>query len=96
MISSFKLSLQAEQDIDALFDYTEKEFSFDQALTYVLEFEPIFQLLIRNPELGKVRDEIKPGLRSIPKEAHVIFYRIMKNHIRIVRILHSSRDILRL
>ncbi len=93
MISSYALSLQAELDINVLFDYTEKEFGFDQAITYVSEFEPIFHLLIENPELGKVRDEIKPGLRSIPKDSHVIFYRIMRNHIRIVRILHSSQDV---
>lgn len=93
MISSYELSIHAELDINVLFDYTEKEFNFDQALIYVSGFESIFHLLIENPELGKARDEIKLGLRSIPKDSHVIFYRIMRNHIRIVRILHSSRDV---
>ncbi|MFD1615673.1 type II toxin-antitoxin system RelE/ParE family toxin [Gelatiniphilus marinus] len=32
------------------------------------------------------------GLYSITEQGHVIFYRILKNHIRIVRVLHGSKD----
>jgi toxin ParE1/3/4 len=57
------------------------------------DFEILFQRLVLNPELGKERKEIRAHLRSFPKGEHVVFYRIMENYIRIVRVLHGSRDL---
>lgn len=87
------LSEIADKDLEDIFDYTVDEFGFDQAEKYLLEIEEIFQNLIINPQIGKKRDEIKQGLYSFPKDNHIIFYRILDNHIRIVRVLHGSRDI---
>ena len=87
------LSEIADKDLEDIFDYTLDEFGFDQAEKYLLEIEGIFQNLIINPQIGKKRDEIKQGLYSFPKDNHIIFYRILDNHIRIVRVLHGSRDI---
>ena len=87
------LSEIADKDLEDIFDYTLDEFGFDQAEKYLLEIEEIFQNLIINPQIGKKRDEIKLGLYSFPKDNHIIFYRILDNHIRIVRVLHGSRDI---
>ncbi|MNK31092.1 Toxin ParE1 [compost metagenome] len=87
------LSEVADEDLDDIFDYTLDEFGFDQAEKYLLEIEEVFQSLLLNPELGKARNEIKQGLYSFPKDNHIIFYRILENHIRIVRVLHGSRDI---
>ena len=87
------LSEIADKDLEDIFDYTFDEFGFNQAEKYLLEIEEIFQHLIVNPQIGKKRDEIKQGLYSFPKDNHIIFYRILDNHIRIVRVLHGSRDI---
>ena len=87
------LSEIADKDFEDIFDLTLDEFGFDQAEKYLLEIEEIFQNLIINPQIGKKRDEIKQGLYSFPKDNHIIFYRILDNHIRIVRVLHGSRDI---
>ena len=87
------LSEIADKDLEDIFDYTFDEFGFDQAEKYLLEIEEIFQNLIANPQIGKKRDEIKQDLYSFPKDNHIIFYRILDNHIRIVRVLHGSRDI---
>ena len=87
------LSEIADKDLEDIFDYTFDEFGFDQAEKYLLEIEEIFQNLIINPQIGKKRDEIKQGLYSFPKDNHIIFYRILDNHIRIVRVLHGRRDV---
>ena len=91
--SYYQLSLDADRDIEEIFDYTEKEFGFNKAVAYVEAFEPLFENLLSNPSLGRKRDEIKIGLRSILKAEHVIFYRVLEDHIRIVRVLHGSRDL---
>ncbi len=92
-ISSYELSSEADQDISDIFDYTEVEFGLDQAVSYVSAFDACFAQLIENPELGRERGEIREALRSIASGSHTVFYRIFKDHIRIVRILHGSRDL---
>ena len=89
----YELSAEADKDIEDIFDYTAEEFGLDQAVTYVNAFDHVFADLLDNPELGRRRPEIRQGLRSIAKESHTVFYRILKDRIRIVRILHGSRDL---
>lgn len=89
----YLLSEIADADLEAIFDYTIYKFGVEQAEKYLLEIEDIFLHLLKHPESGRKRDEIKEGLYSFPKDNHIIFYRIFDNHIRIVRILHGSRDI---
>ncbi len=96
MLKSFELSLVADQDLQDIFDYTFEEFGIDQAVDYVSSFDQAFENIIQNPEIGRKRDEIKEGLRSVLKEQHTVFYRLLDNRIRIVRILHASRDVPRL
>ncbi len=89
----YELSEKADQDIDDIYVFTENKFGVDQAVTYVSEFDAVFKLLTTHPESGRKRNEIKTGLRSFPHSSHVIFYRIFEDKIRIVRILHGSRDL---
>lgn len=92
-VKHYVLSEEADLDIDSIFDYTEREHSFNQAIKYLLSLETIFENLVKNPNIGRKRNEIKIGLYSIVEQEHVIFYRILKNHVRIVRVLHGSKDI---
>lgn len=44
-----------------------------------------------------MRDEIKPGLRSVAEGDYVIFYRIEdQDRIAILRLVHAKRDITKL
>jgi toxin ParE1/3/4 len=44
------------------------------------------------PEMGRRRDELASGLRSFPSGSYLIFYRVMKDGIEIIRVLHGARD----
>ncbi len=92
-IKHYVLSEMADLDIDAIFDYTEREHSFNQAIKYLLSLENVFESLVINPRIGRARNEIKLGLFSIAEQEHIVFYRILKNHVRVVRVLHGSKDI---
>ena len=89
----YTLSQKAQEDIESIYDFGLQKFGKDQAIGYLMEMRSYFELLLRNTEIGKQRDEIKQGLYSFPYVSHIIFYRLFKNHIRIVRILHGSRDL---
>jgi len=89
----YTLSQKAQEDIESIYDFGLQKFGKDQAIDYLMEMRSYFELLLRNTEIGKQRNEIKQGLYSFPYVSHIIFYRLFKNHIRIVRILHGSRDL---
>ncbi|WP_439132246.1 type II toxin-antitoxin system RelE/ParE family toxin [Polaribacter sp.] len=94
-LESYELSIEADFDLEEIFDYTEKKHSYEQAIKYLTELDYVFNQLVFNPEIGRKRDEIKQGLYSITEQEHLIFYRILLNRIRIIRVLHGSKDILR-
>jgi toxin ParE1/3/4 len=58
------------------------------------KIERRFELLLRNPKLGRIRAELAPSLRSFPIAPYVVFYRIHKSGIEIIRVLHGARDVL--
>jgi toxin ParE1/3/4 len=91
----YDISELAAEDLEDIFDYTAAEFGVSQAVVYVGEFEDSFEALAANPELGRQRNEIRKGIRSLVKNSHVIFYCIIKNRVRMLRILHVSRDLIR-
>jgi toxin ParE1/3/4 len=92
-IKHYKLSEEADFDIDNIFDYTEHHHGSHQAVKYLNDLDIVFGQLVLNPEIGRKRNELKLGLYSITEQEHVIFYRILKDYIRIVRVLHGSKDI---
>jgi toxin ParE1/3/4 len=49
--------------------------------------------LIHFPELGRGRNEILSGLRSLLARNHLLFYRLERQEIQILRILHGSMDL---
>ena len=68
MISFYELSVAADQDIQDIYEYAEMAYGTEQAEAYTLEIEIFLDQLIRNPEMGRKRDEIRTGLRRFPKD----------------------------
>jgi toxin ParE1/3/4 len=93
MILRVEISRESENDLEKIFDYTLGMHGIDQAYKYVASFDEVLENLAIHPLIGRERNEIHQGLRSIIKDFHVIFYRIMDDRIRIVRILHTAQDL---
>jgi len=94
-VYKYILSEEAEKDIEEIFDFGEYKFGFSQAIKYLSDIQDQIEAITTNPGIGKKRNEIKMWLYSIPYVSHVIFYRIMDDHIRIVRILYGGRDLVK-
>jgi toxin ParE1/3/4 len=90
---SYELSAEADCDVENIYGFTANEYGTEQAIEYLNQLDMAIEGLGANPELGKQRTEIREGLRSFPQERHVIFYRVLSEQIRIVRILHCRRDL---
>ena len=49
--------------------------------------------LIENPRMGPARDDIRRGLRYLVSDTYLILYRIVKDGVEIVRVVHGRRDL---
>ena len=91
-MADLRLSRRAAGDLAEIADYTIAEFGIDQARRYRDQLRACFQSLLANPQLGRSAEEVAPGLRRIRQQAHVVFYRVERDGLLIVRVLHHSMD----
>jgi|TARA_R110000772_G_scaffold72505_26_gene158253 toxin ParE1/3/4 len=91
-MADLRLSRRAASDLAEIADYTIAEFGIDQARRYRDQLHACFQSLLANPALGRSAEEVTPGLRRIRQQAHVVFYRVERDGLLIVRVLHHSMD----
>jgi toxin ParE1/3/4 len=84
----------ASADLGAIYDWIADAADADVALRFVTRIEIACQKLADFPLRGRSRDDISPGLRSIPcARTIVVFYTAGTDAVEIVRVLHARRDI---
>ena len=52
-----------------------------------------FITLSRYPAIGRRRDDLKPGMRSLPASNYMIYYRKIAGGVSILRVVHAGRDV---
>ena len=55
-------------------------------------FERICELLPKHPEVGVNRDDLNPGICSVPIQRYVIFYRTRGGTVEVLRVLRAALD----
>ncbi len=93
MITSYKLSRTAENQIAEIVDYTDETFGPNQTDAYIAGLESSFDLLVRFPDMGVAAFEIKQSWRRYRYQSHYIFYTSKPDHIFVEAIIHVKRDI---
>ena len=56
-------------------------------------FDATLRALALTPQIGRQVDDLAQGLRSFPVGNYLIFYRIAKDTIQLIRLVHGARDI---
>lgn len=92
-MSEYRFRPRGLADLDEILDYTTEAWNEIQADRYVLGLRDGLEMLAEQPGLGRVRDDLHPGLRAFLYSRHIIFYQGAPWGIDVVRILHVSRDI---
>lgn len=95
-MNTYVLTLEADADLQDIYDFGVYKFGETQAIQYLIQLEKTIKKLAENPTIGKERYEFNAPTLSFPYVSHVIFYRITNNGIIIGRILHGSQDYLKL
>ena len=83
---------QAEADLAEILDYLEER-NPQAAEQLATDIDDRCTLLSQLPLMGRTRDELGPGLRSVVVQQYVLFYRVTATAVEILRILHGARDI---
>lgn len=92
---NYKISKEAENDLEKIWLYTFEEWSLEQADYYMDLILDEIEYLAKIPQSGKDYNEIRKGYFRSRVKSHFIFYRInlKEEKIEIIRILHERMDI---
>lgn len=86
------VSRKADADLDDILDYGIATHGRAVAEDYLRTINSAFDMLGDYPELGMMRPDLRPGLRSLPAGEHRVFYVVLDDRVSIVRVLHKAMD----
>ena len=91
----YKLSLEAENDLQSIWLYTFENWSNDQANHYIDLILDEIEYLCVKPNSGTDYSHLRKGYFRLKIKSHYVFYKInkKKNIIEVVRVLHQMMDI---
>jgi toxin ParE1/3/4 len=85
-------TVTAESDLEEILEYLTTH-SPPAASKFATDFEARCQLLPSQPNTGRPRDDLAPGLRSVVVGRYVAFFLVTDDDVVIVRVLHGARNI---
>lgn len=84
---------EALQDLDGIYRYIAED-NMAAADRHRKQLQRRWEQLMDQPRMGRVRDELKPGYRSITEAEYVILYRIVSaQEVQVMRVLHGKQDL---
>ena len=86
------ISPSARDDLKQIYQYGALNWGTPRATSYLEHLKEQLWHLTEHPEMGVMRDELLPAIRSLSVDSHVVFYRLQELQVQIVRILHARQD----
>lgn len=88
----YRLARRARQDLLNIWQYiaSDNQQAADQFIDLVTHH---FEILGRNPRVGRRRDELRRGYRSFPVGNYLILYRIVDSGVCVMRVVHGRRNL---
>src|SRR5262249_53398917 len=80
-----------DEDLIEIWGYLAREASERVADRQLREIDAACSRVNVWPYSGRKRDDLLPGVRSVPVHPYVVFYRIRDDAVEIVRVLHGRR-----
>ncbi len=92
---NYKISVEAEKDLQNIWLYTLENWSREQANRYVDLILDEIEYLCVKPKSGADYSHLRKGYFRLKIKSHYVFYKInsKKNLIEVVRVLHQMMDI---
>jgi len=93
MTPQFRITEPAIQDIEEIADYIAKQSGLEQSERFLSKLDVKFAKISQFPSLGRRRDEILPGLRSLTIDNYLILYMPIEEDVEIFRVISGYGDI---
>jgi toxin ParE1/3/4 len=91
-VPRLRISERAEKDLIEIGAFIAKD-SPVNAARFVVAIEEHCHILEAHPHIGRARDELMPGIRSIVYGHYTILYCVPESTVEILRVIHSARDL---
>jgi toxin ParE1/3/4 len=91
-MADYRLSIAAEADVEALYQFSQMLFGQRQTDVYMEGLGRAFENLAQTPRIGRSAEDLKPELFRFRYQSHMIFYTIDPDRIVIQRVLHARMD----
>lgn len=84
---------QAAQDLEDIYEYIARD-NIAAADNHRARLRKRWETLFDQPRIGRKRDEVRTGYRSVTEGDYVILYRLAgESELEIVRVVHGMRDL---
>ena len=90
-MKEIELTPKAEEDLEAIWDYSFREFVVVQADAYIGRIAAVFDVLAMH-DIGTHRAELGDDICTLPVEQHMIYFVSSHSMVTVIRILSQSQD----
>ncbi len=87
--ADYRLTPKAREDLEAVWFYSLTEWGVGQSERYINDLTSAFDFLATSPKAGMACQNIRRDYRRYPVSRHVVYYRVTKYGIEVIRILHD-------
>lgn len=93
--SNIRLVWSPESEADLLHIWAEGALRFSKEIadSHLRNIQSTASRLTEQPLLGREREELQPGIRSLVIYPTVLFYRVSGDAVEVVRVLDGRRDL---
>jgi len=93
-MAQYRITRQAQDDLQNIWDYTVKTWSINQAEIYIDGLLLCFDAIADGTIQGKSVNYLRFGYKKTNYRRHIVFFRVGHDMIHeIIRVLHVSMDI---
>ncbi len=93
MTQKFRLTEPAIKDIEQIADYIAKQSGLVQSELFLNKLDAKFTKIAKFPNIGRQRNEILPGIRSISIDNYLILYMPIGQDVEIFRVISGYRNL---
>ena len=90
-MSRVRFTPRAAEDLEEIWFFIAAD-NLDAADRTLDTLEQKARLLAENPQMGPARPDIAKEMRYHPVGSYLLLYRLIKNGVEIVRVVHGARD----
>lgn len=87
-----RFSPRAKTDLDDIWDHSLNEWGTERAEAYIRTIHSVINLIDQFPAIARNASNIRTDLLKYAVGSHVVFLRIGRGSINVVRILHQRMD----